>query len=563
MFGTIRKHQKWLWAVIITLTIVSFVIYFGPQTRVDSSIRSRNHGAIDGRKISDQDYVDAWREVYLRHFVLSGRWPDEDKRSGFDPEPETYDWLLVIQKQRELGIEVGPEATQRVARELLSNLERARITTPQMFFEKVLPARGFRAEDFERFVRHYLGIQELINTVGLSGRLIPPDQAKSLYERDHRELATEAVFFWSSNYVDRVQVPPEALAQFYSNQLANYRIPERVQVAYVHFNLTNFLPQAQGEVTNLNEIVEANYLQLGTNLTPAEAKAKLRDQVLRQQALYLAAQKAAAFDNVLSDTLSSKPEDKKQAGQATAQAVETLKQLAASNNLPVQVSAPFDRDSSPKGLEVGPEFSQAAFKLTPDEPYSVPLRGQDGVYVIALDKTIPSEVPRLDQIRDRVTADFKHSQAMRMAQQDATGFASTVTNRMAEGKTFTNICAELNVKPVSLPPFSISTRSLKEVEDFLPLSQLKQGAFGTAPGKLAPVLPTSEGSIVLYVAGKLPLDTAREQTELPNYIAQLRRTRQQETFNEWFARQRQTGLRDTPVGRPKAPEMGTKTASAS
>jgi SurA N-terminal domain/PPIC-type PPIASE domain len=563
MFGTIRKHQKWLWAVIITVTIVTFVIYFGPQSRVNSNVRYANHGSIDGRKITDQDFLDAWREVHLHHFVMSGRWPEEDKRSGFDPERETYQWLLVTRKQEELGIQVGDQAAQQMARQMLAAFERNGVSSPQVFFDKILGPKGYQVDDFERFVRHFVGIQELINAVGLSGKLIPPDQAKTLYQRDHQELATDAVFFWATNYEPKVQVPSEALTQFYTNREVNYTIPERVQVAYVRFNITNFLPQAQTQITNLNEIVDANYQRMGTNLPPEQAKAKLKDQLIRQEAIYLARTKATAFADVLFDMNAPKTESQKQVPSSGNQPLQFLKQLAESNSQPVEVSAPFDRDSTPKDLEVGPEFAKAAFTLNPEEPFSQPVIGEDGVYVMALDKKLPRETPPLDQIRDRVTADYKHAQAMRMAQQDAAGLAASATNGLAQGKSFTNICAEANVNMVPLPPFSISTRSLKEVEDIVPLSQLKQVAFGMSPGKVAPV-PTSEGAIVLYVKAKLPLDPANEAKDLPSYLAQLRRTRQQEAFDEWLRRQAETGLRDTPLGRAKPPPvMGAKSGSAS
>ncbi len=554
MFGTIRKHQKWLWAVIITLTIVSFVIYFGPQSRVDSRARSTNHGSINGQKITDQDFVNAWREIHLHHFVTRGVWPEEDKRSNFEPDRETYEWLLIVEKQRELGIHVGDEAAQNMARQMIQAFQRSGLSSPQLFFDN-LAKRGYQVDDFERFVRHFVGLQELRDTVGLSGELIPPDQAKSLFVRDHQEFATEAVFFWSTNYEARVSVTPDMLGQFYSNMVATYRIPERVQVDYVRFDVTNYLAQAQKQLTNINDIVDLNYQRMGTNLFPEaktedERKAKLREEIIREQALMLARAKATEFANALFAINPPKAEN--------------LKLMAASNNLPVQVSAPFDRDSIPKDLEVRQDFTKAAFALTDDEPYSPPLVGQDGVYIIALNKKIPSETPPLDQIRDRVTSDFKHEQSMRMARQDAAGLVATLTNGIAQGKNFTNICAEANAKPVALPPFSMVTTTLKDVEDVISLNQLKQVAFETSPGKVAPMIPTREGAMVLYVARKLPLDPAREKTEFPAYLTQLRRTRQQEAFGEWLRRQAETGLRDTPAGQPKPPPtMGTKTASAS
>jgi hypothetical protein len=554
MFGTIRKHQTWLWAVIITLTIISFVVFFSPYTKMNANVRAGNHGSINGKKITDQQFIEAYREVHLHHFMMSGRWPDEDKTSGFDPERETYNWLFVVQKQQDLGVHVSDEAASQMARNMLHNFERLGVTSPQIFFQKILGPKGYQPDDFERFVRHFVGIQELIATVGLSGKLIPPDQAKALYERDHQDLASQAVFFQATNYEAGITVAPETLVQYYSNRVANYIIPEKVQVNYVRFSVTNYLPQAQEQLTNINEIVDYNYQRRGTNAfpeakTPEEAKAKIREEIFRIKSMELARAKALEFANVLF-TMNTN--------------LDSLKSLAVSNNLPVEVTPPFDSTTGPKDLEVGSDFTKTAFALTPDEPFSQPITGQDGVYVMALNSKTPIETPPFEKVKDKVLSDYKHEQAMRMARQAAATFSQSLTNGLAQGKAFTNICAEAGVKPVRLPPFSISSRSLPEIEEMVPLSQLKQAAFSTPVGKPSPLLPTSEGAMLLFVEAKLPLDLAKEQTDLPTYIAQVRRTRQQEAFDEWLQREGQQALRDTPIARPRQqpPVLGAKTSAA-
>src|SRR5262245_11960931 len=99
MFGTIRKHQTWLWAIIITLTIISFVIFFSPYTKMDYGRRRADYGSINGEKVTEEQFAQAWREVQLRYFFMSGgRWADEDaKKMGFDAERESYQWLLLVQ----------------------------------------------------------------------------------------------------------------------------------------------------------------------------------------------------------------------------------------------------------------------------------------------------------------------------------------------------------------------------------------------------------------------------------------------------------------------------------
>jgi len=547
MFGTIRKHQTWLWAVIITLTIISFVSFLSPNSKLNSGRGGgENFGSINGERVTRSQYVDAYREVDLHTLFMNGHWLNEDrKQARVEPERETYQWLLLTQMQRKLGIHVGDETAATMGQQLVRSFERMGITSPSMFIQRVLQPHGLSVDDFERYVRHFIGIQELINTYGLSGRLITPTEAKALYEREHRAVSVQAAFFSASNYIANVSAPPDQIAQFYTNRLANYIIPERVQVSYVLFNVTNFLSQAETDLgTNLAEIVEANYQRLGTNYfadakSPEEAKAKIREQLIRKQAMDEARKKSLEFANVLFDLKPFQPA--------------TLQQLATTNGLVAAVTPPFDRESDPKDLAVGPDFSKAAFSLSPDEPYAGPIIGLDGVYVIAYNRQLPRETPSLDQVHDKVTADFKHSQALMQAQVAGRIFYQSVTNGLAEGKSFTNLCTEAHVQTADLPPFSISTRSLPEAEEFVSLNQLKQIAFSTSPGKVSNFQPTLDGGLVIYVKEKLPLDETKAQSEMPTFTAAMRRTRQQEAFYDWFRKEADRALRDTPAGQQKAP----------
>jgi hypothetical protein len=547
MFGTIRKHQTWLWAVIITLTIISFVSFLSPNSKLNSGRGGgENFGSINGERVSRNQYVDAYREVDLHTLIMNGHWLNEDrKQARVEPERETYQWLLLTQLQRKLGIHVGDDTAATMGQQLIRGFERMGITSPSMFIQRVLQPHGLSIDDFERYVRHFIGIQELINTYGLSGRLITPAEAKALYEREHREVSVQAAFFSASNYIANVSATPDQVAQFYTNRLANYIIPERVQVSYVLFNVTNFLSQAEtGLGTNLAEIVEANYQRLGTNYfadakSPEEAKARIREQLIRKQAMDEARKKSLEFANVLFDIKPFQPN--------------TLQQLAATNGLVAEVTPPFDRESDPKDLAVGQDFGKAAFSLSPDEPYAGPIIGLDGVYVIAYNRQIPRETPTLEQVRDKVTADFKHSQALMQAQAAGRIFYQSVTNALAQGKSFTNLCAEAHVQTADLPPFSIVTRSVPEAEEFVSLNQLKQIAFSTSPGKVSNFQPTLDGGLVLYVKERLPLDEQKAQSEMPTFTASVRRTRQQEAFEDWFRKEADRALRDTPAGQQKAP----------
>lgn len=548
MFGTIRKHQTWLWAVIITMTIISFVYFFSPTQKMNGAGGATNYGTIDGKKITREEYADAQKEVYLRYYFSTGTWPKNEKNSNFDPMRETYFRLMLIHKMDDLGIHIAENVVAQAAVDFLKPLQRNGPVTPALFAEKVLVPNGFQLEDFGRFVKNELGVQELVSAVGMAGKLVTPEEAKSLYVREHEELKTAAVFFSYSNYLANVTVAPDGLTQFYSNRLSEYRIPERVQVKYVKFDLTNYLADATAElakITNLTERIDAEYKQRGTNafkdLTPEQAKAKLHDEFVKGLETRSAREKAGQFAKLVYDKNPQQP------------SLQDFDAVAKDQKLAVQVSAPFDQQG-PKEFAAGMDFATAAFALNPNtEPFAGPLIGEEAVYVIAYEKRLPSEVPPLEQVRSQVETDYRRAMALNMAQQAGETFYHTVTNEMAKGKTFEVAAVEAKAKPVELPPVSIATRTLPEAESLVSLRDLKNVAFSTPVGKVSPFQPTMEGGIVLEVKAKLPIDEAKLRTELPTFVNYVRQTRQNEAFQEWFNKEATKALRDTPLARQKAP----------
>jgi parvulin-like peptidyl-prolyl isomerase len=566
MFGTIRKHQKWLWLAIIVPTIITFVWYFGPSSKMNGpgGRESANYGSINGERITQAQLGDAQREAMLHHFFQSGRWPDESVKEQL--QRDTYSWLLLIQKQEQLGIHVSTEQAAQAAaglvrqmapvlRQIYPNAQNGQISA-RVFAEQLLPP-PLSSNDLERYCQHWVGLQQMISTIGVSGKLLTPDEAKGIYEREYQELATEAVFFSGSNHLDSVTVSPEAIAQFYTNNVAtSYRIMDRVQVHYVKFDVSNYMAQAEAALnTNLTALVETNLSRMGTNFgrfgkTIDEARTNIQDRIIRGRALNDAIQKARTFANELLDMQPISPDN--------------LEKLAKTNGLTVGTTAPFEeRADPPKELGFteefeadGQKFVRAAFSLNPaDRPFEGPFVSELGVYEIGYFKKIPGGNPPLEQVRDKVTADLKLKQAMDLAHQEAEAFYLNLTNGLAHGGTFSNLCVEAKLKPVSLTNFSRSTRDLPAVEEHMPLGQLQQIAFDTKPGNASRPISTKEGGAIIYVKAKLPIETAKMEKELPLFTNYLRQKQSEEAFNVWFSREFQKVAREIPALEPQQPPM--------
>jgi hypothetical protein len=173
------------------------------------------------------------------------------------------------------------------------------------------------------------------------------------------------------------------------------------------------------------------------------------------------------------------------------------------------------------------------------------------VYVLAFAKQLPSEIPSLDQIRERVTRDYQLQEATLLARRAGTNFVRTLTGMTAD-RGFASLCVAAGLQPQVLPAFSLSTQELPELGERADLNQLKQAVFTTPVGKTSDFEATSDGGFIVYVQSRLPIDQAKMNSDLPQYTAALRRERQNEAFGQWVNLEANRQLRTTPVFQQQA-----------
>ncbi len=546
MFATIRKHQQWLWIFIIAAVIISFVIYFTP-TSSNSSRGSGggSFGSLDGQPLTRRAYMEAWQDVRLSYFLRTGNWPDQAdaKRTGFNVDRETRMRLVLLARLKKLNVQVDEASIAQWIVERFSSDRQAAAAKQnyENFVKREMTRAGMVEADLQRFIRNEVGIAHLAAVAGVAGKLTTPREATALYRQEQEKVETEAAVFSLTNFLASVKVEPSSLAQFYTNRQSLYAVPERIEVYYVRFPLTNYFAQADARMsrdTNLSVEIDRAYLSAGpqtftdTNgqvMSPEAAKTMIRERARNNQAL-LEARKAAAGFAVALDAI--KPTK-----------AENLKDLATSSNMVVGVTEPFGEMSSPKELKVRSNFAELAFKLTEAEPISPPIGGEDGFYLVALRQRIPREIPPLDNIRSRVVEDFTRDQALTLARQAATNLHTALVEGLAQGKSFVQVCTASKVTPILIPTFTPSTRALPDLDRRLDFSLVRSASHGVEVGKVSELMPTRDGGFVLHVKGRTAATEAELKAELPKYLATLRQSMQFEAFNDWFRTQyEQSGI---------------------
>jgi hypothetical protein len=76
MFGTIRRHQSWLWGIIIAVMIVSLLYWTDGRSNTDAG--NAEGLVISGKKVTPRMMREAANEVRLLYFLNFRKWPEED-----------------------------------------------------------------------------------------------------------------------------------------------------------------------------------------------------------------------------------------------------------------------------------------------------------------------------------------------------------------------------------------------------------------------------------------------------------------------------------------------------
>src|SRR6266567_7638661 len=119
MFGTIRKHQQWVWIPVVAITSLGMVWFFTNSAGMsDTSAPDRPYMmngkqvTINGRPITVGEYLGVETETELDHFFrANGKWPDSDESTKEGIEHDTIIRIFMLQKLKELDIHVSDVAT--------------------------------------------------------------------------------------------------------------------------------------------------------------------------------------------------------------------------------------------------------------------------------------------------------------------------------------------------------------------------------------------------------------------------------------------------------------------
>ena len=553
-----------MWIIIVG-TILSFVYYLTPNaTRGGGGgapIRSAPAGSIDGEPITQFQFELALREAKVAVRMRAGHWPNSQEISRSLPDL-AFQQLFIAAKMKELNLDVPVEATALFTRKLFGVPPGQAFPKDKFdeFVKNVLNEEGkVDVEDFYHWVRDQVGAELLVKLYGMNGDLITAKEAEFFFRRDHELMSVELVRFPLTNYTAQIAPTAQEIGEFYTNRQADYSLPDREQINYIHFDLTNYLAAADkilAGMSNLDAQLDQAYLskdaasykdEAGNVLTAEAEKAKMKEDYRTQFVARSAAQTNAYqlaklfFDGRKKDQPISRDE---------------LAQFASSNGLSVVTTPPFDRLNPPKELQLPPQYLDMIFHLDatdPEDQYKL-VPATNGFFLLGLERKLPSEIQPLEVVRAKVAEDCRDSKALELAIQAGTNFEAAAQAGLAKGQSFDDICAEQKIKPQVLTPFDIETKSIPEVEDQNEFEYLiKRAAYQMPVGQITTLEKTLTGGFLMFLKARTQVDDAIVQRDLPAFLATQREQRQMAAFSIWISREMQMHL-VRPAAKPAAGE---------
>jgi hypothetical protein len=487
----------------------------------------------------------SYREASLHYLFQYGEWPADNEmtRQLIPVERETRTRLVLVDRIKDYNIQVSEKDVADWIATVFQDRETKQFH--KEFYDKFisqLGSRGLKASDFERYARHQVAITHLAALAGAAGKLVTPQEANLEFRQAHEKADARLVLFNASNYLASVNMDPKLVARYYTNNAANYRLPDRVQVSYVAFPLSNYMAQAEAHlasITNLSEEINAEYLKQGPNsytdasgqpMKAEDAKKKIREDRKKQSARMDARRAAIAFANDLLKI----PVNTNAPNPAV-----NLETLAKQEKLEVKASEPFARGQDPKDMNVPSDFSSVAFQLTPEDPIITdPVVGEDTIYVVALKRRIPSELPSFESVKPQVVGDYKRSESLRLCREAGQKFATSVTNSIASGKSFDSAAQQAGMPVLRIAPFARDPRaSIEGLPPQLDESSVRATAFDLAPGHLSGYVHSRDGGYVLYVDKFIPASDEEVKKELPSFVEEQRKRGASQAFNSWLTHQ--------------------------
>ncbi len=508
----LRKYLRWILGGLLILLIPGFVVLFTPADSREGG--GRPVPTIRGKPVNRLELERAQQALLAQYLIQSGGELPRSAKFEDELREDAVVRVVCLRKAGEFGIRTTDEEliqyiqSQPFFRNEAGQFDRQRY---QQFVLRLNQVRLTEA-DFEEVMRQQLTILRLQALVS-SGAKTTPLEVQQAYAPLHEKISIEYVVFNDDAHTGAVTVTEAEIADFYEKQKAAFRTPERVKVRYVHVPFD--LAAQNVSDADVAQFYERSKAQFTNEL--AAVTDEIRATLARSRAQRTAGDRATE----LTVDLVYKPDDPRP----------DFNQLAGKYHLTPIATDFFTRADAVPGVTAGTDFSNAAFTLTPRAPFSDPVLGTNGYYVIELLDRQRSEIMPLADARPQVLEQLQKQRALEAAVAAGQAAAAKAKELVAAGKKFGDVCAELKLTAQPAGPFTLSTEKLEIPGDMA----VREATLSVPVGGVSQFIRTPQGGVFFHLTSREAPEPAQFEADKARMTNTVLQRNRETLWESWLA----------------------------
>ncbi len=404
MFESVRTHRRWMMLFMLVLIFPSFV-FFGIQG-YNSFVGGENALAkVDGSPVTQQEFDQAQRERIERLRQQFG--PDFDPRllETQEARASILDGLVLNRALANEASKSGIVITTDRLREIIASVpgfqEDGKFSYDK--YKAYVASQGMTEPMFEQRVREDLRKQALVQAV-VESATVPKTVATRLDTMLREQREVREMRFTVDQFLPKVKVTDEQVAQFYEKNRTLFETPESAKVEYLVLSPETIAGAGTVPEADVKAYYEQNKARYGT------------DEQRRASHILITAEG--------SDKAAARKKAEQLLAQVKAKPADFEKLARENSKDPGSAAQGGDLGFFGKGMMVKP-FEEAVFKLKPGEISEI-VESDFGFHIIRLTEVKPAQIRPFEQVRGDIERDLKTQQAQKEFAKAADQFTNLV-----------------------------------------------------------------------------------------------------------------------------------------
>ncbi len=524
-------QSRLLWGAFLIVIVFSFVIWgMVWPSDVEEADRLNAAGMLEDEPVSLGEFRSAYLSTYMARALALGRDVASTPESDAILRRLSWQRLATLREAAKLGVAATEEELVGAIRSNFAD-EQGRYQRPQYeaFLQNLIRPMGFTPAQFEQHVREEIIMRKLGSLIGRQAH-VTPLEIRRTYDTLLDSFTVDYIQVTAEDMADSEPAEEDVRAFFDANPEA-FRLPEQREVLYVALPIADHLDE-EAEIPE-EDILDYYELNIADYTTTEEADDGPRqtvadlDEVRDEIVAALRRNAAIARADALGTELAFR------AIPGRDGRIPDFAEEAVGAGHAVLAAAPFSRLEVPVE-DAGPEFTAAAFALeeNPFDRVSVPVAGQDHVYVIHLAKVHPPRLPAFEEVRELAAEAAARKAMLDAISARAQAIHDDAVAGLAAGKTFANAIRKHGVQVETAEPFTGLSGSASEDEVIQALVHM---VVAYNQGEVTDPVPVSDGLVIAHVATREPADPAAFGAYRDEIASAIRNRRAQSLYMDWQA----------------------------